>query len=165
MWRTIRHWLQHERLSIRIGTTLSIGYLSLFAAWTVGYYFLPERLLQNQLSGGVAMAPKGLLPLALRLFGYNLALPGLLTSALSLMQTGGYSLGYNVPFVNASLYGLWLGTNSFSVPMPERLAPTLALFWSRSGPYEMAAFHPLAGGGRLGGGFHVAGAGPRWCLA
>lgn len=136
--------LQHDRLGVRVGTALSIGYLLLFGAWAVGYYFIPERALHNQLSGGVEMVPEGLLPLAIRIFGYNLGLPGLLTLVLSRMRAGGYSLGYNVPFVNVILYGLWLGSNSFSVPMPERLAPTLALFWSRSGPYEMASFLLMA---------------------
>lgn len=136
--------LQHERLSTRVAGTLVLGYALLYAAWAAGYYLFPEYALQGWLSGSARIEPDGLLSLALQLMVYNLALPGLLTVGLSRIQAGGYNLGYNVPFFNCVLYGLWLGTNSFAVPMPERLAPTLSLFWSRSGPYEMAAFMLMA---------------------
>lgn len=140
----LSQFLQHERLPVRTGAALSIGYVLLYIGWAVGYYLLPEFALQGWLSGSARMEPEGFLSLALQLFGYNLALPGLLTLGLSRIQAGGYNLGYNVPFANTVLYGLWLGTNSFAVPMPERMAPTLSLFWSRSGAYEMAAFTLLA---------------------
>ena len=41
------------------------------------------------------------------------------------------------------MYGVTLGTNSFSIPMDERMAPSLAVF-SRSGLYEMLAVTLLA---------------------
>lgn len=139
MFVRLKQILQHERLAIRVTGTLTTGYALLYLAWVVGYYLLPDRALHGWLSAGVSMTPTNLPALALQILGYNLALPGLLLVALSRMRAGGYSLGYNVPFINAVLYGLWLGTNSFAVPMPERMAPTLSLFVQRSGPYEMAA--------------------------
>lgn len=129
---------------MRIVAVLAVGYGLLYASWIAGYYLLPERALEGWLSGSARIEPDNLLSLTIQILGYNLGLPGLLILALSRMHAGGYSLGYNVPFFNAALYGLWLGTNSFAVPMPVRLAPTLALFRMRSGPYEMAAFMLMA---------------------
>ncbi len=53
------------------------------------------------------------------------------------------AFGYLIPLAWMIMYGVTLGTNSFSIPLDERLAPTLAVF-SRSGLYEMAAATLLA---------------------
>lgn len=144
MWAKVRKGLQHERLSVRIGWSLLVGYLLLFAGWVAGYGLLQEGALRGALSGGAPLESPDQLGLFLRLGGYNLGLPGLLLYGFSRLKVGGYSLGYNIPFLNALLYGLWLGSNSFAVPMPERMAPSLAVFWQRSGPWEMAAFMLMA---------------------
>lgn len=139
MWPRILRWLHHDRLAVRVASALVIGHLLIFAGWIAGYYLLPERALHGWLSSGAPIEPTSLVPLAAQLFAYNVCLPGLATVWLSRVQAGGYSLGYNVPFLNSVLYGLWLGTNSFAVPLPQRLAPTLAVYYTRSGPYEMTA--------------------------
>lgn len=132
--------LQHDRLPARALGALAGGLALLYISWGVGYYVLPEGILRGKLSGGLPMNTGSVEVLYLQILGYNLLLPGLLTVLLSLMQVGRYSLGYNVPFLNVILYGLWLGSNSFAVPMPQRQAPTLAVFVQRTGPYEMIAF-------------------------
>jgi hypothetical protein len=140
MWSLLVRVLHHDRLMVRALGAAAVGYLLLYISWGVGYLLLPEGALRGKLSGGMPMLTAGVASLAVQLLAYNLLLPGLLVVLLSRMQVGRFSLGYNVPFLNAVLYGLWLGSNSFAVPMPERLAPTLALFVQRSGPYEMLAF-------------------------
>jgi len=55
----------------------------------------------------------------------------------------GFPLGYLIPLVWLTLYAVCLGTNSFSIPLPERMAPSLAVF-GRAGPYEMAAMTLVA---------------------
>jgi hypothetical protein len=52
-------------------------------------------------------------------------------------------MGYVVPLFNMAGYGLFIGTNSFAIPYPERLAPTLEIL-GRAGPYEMAALALVA---------------------
>lgn len=51
--------------------------------------------------------------------------------------------GYLAVLYNLTLYGLFVGTNSFAIPYAQRLAPSLAIL-GRSGPYEMAALAMLA---------------------
>jgi hypothetical protein len=60
-----------------------------------------------------------------------------------LIKVNGYSFGTIVALFNLVGYGLFIGTHSFAIPYPERLAPTVQIL-SRSGPYEMAALVLLA---------------------
>ncbi len=55
----------------------------------------------------------------------------------------GYPLGYIIPLAWLTAYAVCLGTNSFSIPLPERMAPSLAVL-GRTGLYEMAAFTLVA---------------------
>jgi hypothetical protein len=50
--------------------------------------------------------------------------------------------GYLVPLAWYIYYGLLLGTNSFGIAMPERIAPSLVIF-ERAGPFELTAY-PLS---------------------
>ena len=50
-----------------------------------------------------------------------------------------FPLGYVPPLGQIAIYAIFLGTNSFSIPMAEPMAPTLAVF-RRCGPYEMTVF-------------------------
>ena len=48
-------------------------------------------------------------------------------------------LGYITSIGLITLYAVFLGTNSFSIPMAEPMSPTLAVL-GRGGPYEMTAY-------------------------
>ena len=50
-----------------------------------------------------------------------------------------FPLGYITPLGLITLYAVFWGTNSFSIPIAERMAPTLAVL-GRCGPYEIIAF-------------------------
>ena len=54
-----------------------------------------------------------------------------------------FPLGYVTPLGLIALYAVFLGTNSFSIPLAEPMAPSLAVF-GRVGPYEMTAFILMA---------------------
>ncbi|MFW6208933.1 MAG: hypothetical protein ACOC7X_09530 [Spirochaetota bacterium] len=79
----------------------------------------------------------------LTIFGVNLI--GFLAIILGnlILRVRTIAFGYLIPLAWMLMYGVILGTNSFSVPLAEPLAPTLAVF-SRSGLYEMAAAVLLA---------------------
>ena len=78
-----------------------------------------------------------------RIFTANL-IPALLILLGSLLiRVNGISFGYIVALFNLVGYGLFVGTNSFAIPYPERLAPSFGIR-SRSGPYEMLALVLLA---------------------
>jgi hypothetical protein len=126
----------NESILVRIAVLLASGAVLLALAWISAYYLLPERLLQTGAPAGEGAAESLLLEWS-RIAGYNLIM--LAAIALIGLLLPQYPFAYLVPLVWCVFYGILLGTNSFVVPMPERMAPSLSVF-QRAGPYEMAAF-------------------------
>ncbi|MCF7915657.1 MAG: hypothetical protein K9L66_10865 [Spirochaetaceae bacterium] len=60
-----------------------------------------------------------------------------------ILRVRSISFGYFIPLAWMIMYGMFLGTNSFSLPLAKPMAPTFAVF-GRSGLYEMAAAVLLA---------------------
>ena len=77
------------------------------------------------------------------IFGVNLV--GFLAIILGnyILRVRSISFDYLIPLARMIMYGMILGTNSFSLPLAKPMAPTLAVF-GRSGLYEMAAAVLLA---------------------
>lgn len=146
------HWaakyLFHPNFLIRLISLVVFGAGLLLVAWSIGYYLLPQGLFRG--GAETQMARESLnVPSAsvfeewTKLFQANL-LPALLILVGSLlMRINRLPLGYLTVWFNILGYGLFLGTNSFAIPMPVRMAPSLAIF-ERSGPYEMLALSVLA---------------------
>jgi hypothetical protein len=147
-----RRWLQrtlvHPNLLVRFTSLFVLAGVLLLAAWLIGYHVLPEGALRTagaaQLTrGGLDVTSESVVGEWLRIFTYNL-IPVVLTLLANLvLRVNGVPLGYIVPLYNVIGYGLFLGTNSFAIPYPQRLAPTLAIL-GRSGPYEMTALVAVA---------------------
>lgn len=137
--------LQHDRLWVRLVSAAATAFVLFYLAWGIGYSLLPEGVLRGWLpAGNLNLDTSGIPTLAAQIFLYNLGIPGGLTVVASWVHVGRYSLGYNIPFLNVVLYGLVLGSNSLALPMPVRLAPTLAVLCQRSGPMEMMAYIIMA---------------------
>jgi hypothetical protein len=133
-------WLRklylNESLLVRFASLLASGVVLLILAWYAGYYLLPEQLLQTGAPAGGSAAQNIYWEWA-RILGYNLLV--LVAIALIGLLLPAYPFAYLIPLAWCVLYGLLLGTNSFVIPMPERLAPTLEVF-QRAGPLELAAY-------------------------
>ncbi len=134
--------LQHERLIVRTAGLMAVAALLFMAAWYAGYYLLPEGILR----GRTAMAPagSGVAPSVLRewlgMALWNVTVPlALIVAGNVLLRINGYPLGYLPPLFNVVMYGLIIGTNSYTIPMPTRMAPSLAVL-GRAGPYEFAGY-------------------------
>jgi hypothetical protein len=67
-----------------------------------------------------------------------------LVALANLCQLGNMSLGYPIVMYHAILYGILLGTNSFSIPAPVRFAPSLTTVLNRSGAFEITAYIAIA---------------------
>ncbi|MFO8041985.1 MAG: hypothetical protein R6U25_02180 [Alkalispirochaeta sp.] len=139
-------FLGSDRLIVRFISLYAMGLVVFFAAWTVSYWILPEGLMSgfgplNALAGDTAADT--LRAEFLTIFGVNLL--GLLVVVVAnyVLRVRNIGFGYLIPLAWMIMYGLTLGTNSFSIPMDERMAPTPAVF-SRSGLYEMMAATLLA---------------------
>ena len=74
---------------------------------------------------------------------WNSVIAFVITPLVSLLAIGRLSLGYVLAIGNFALFGIFLGTNSFSIPRPEALPPNLSVF-SATGPWEIGAYTVVA---------------------
>lgn len=144
----IAEFLFHTNLLIRLISLVVFGAVLLFVSWSIGYYLLPEGVFGGGAEMQMARAAlntssASVLEEWTKLFKANM-LPTLIILVGSLLiRVNRVPLGYVTALYNIAGYGLFIGTNSFAIPMPFRMAPSLAIF-ERSGPYEMLALIVLA---------------------
>ena len=136
---TVIAFFVHERLLVRFVRLFLLGLVLFITSWWAAYALLPERLL----AGGDSVRMMGNEEVANTVWSEwrfmlvrNLPwVPGI--ALVSLLV--GYAYALPVPLLWIVLYALILGTNSFSVPLPEPMAPSPAVL-QRAGPYEMLAY-------------------------
>ncbi len=139
-----KRYLMHDRLLIRFGTLLGVVMLIFLGTWTVSYVLLPEGLLRGrtaaQVLAGTDLAGGSVWLEWLRLLALNLGIMGFVIIAPNLVRTpGDIPLGYSTVTLQAVVFGMIVGTNSFSVSLGGKLPPSLAIFGS-TGLYEIAAY-------------------------
>jgi len=138
----MKHLLCHERLYVRFLALFGLGVVLFTLAWTLSYLFLPEGVLRGRTGGAMLVgdeAAGSFLAEWLRIVAVNLFSGSLIVVANRIYRFRGYPFGYIIPLAWLTMYAICLGTNSFSIQLPERMAPSLAVF-GRTGLYEMAAF-------------------------
>ncbi|OUM92841.1 MAG: hypothetical protein BAA04_02275 [Firmicutes bacterium ZCTH02-B6] len=135
--------LRHRNVAVRFAILYALAMVICFAAWAVGYAWLPEGILRGRavtsvLAGDTA-APTVLLEF-LRIAAINVAVTVLFIILPNrMLEVGSWPLGYVPVLFWSGVYGLLLGSNSLTLALPDRLAPTLAVL-GRSGPYEIASY-------------------------
>jgi hypothetical protein len=134
--------LLHDRLIVRFLALLALVTALFLLTWTASYWFLPEGLLRGR-TGAAALAGEtaasSFLVEWLRILAINFSICLLVVIAPNLLRAG-LPMGYYTASVQAIMYAITLGTNSFTLPLPDGpLAPTLAVL-TRSGPYEIIAY-------------------------
>jgi hypothetical protein len=139
-----KQFLLHDKLPIRFGSLLGVVLVFFLGAWTLSYLFLPEGILQGrnvgQILAGNDLAGGSVWLEWLRIFAINLVVMLLVIIAPNVFRTeGDYPLGYHTATLIAMMYGVILGTDSFTLSMGGKIAPTVAIF-GRSGIYEIAAY-------------------------
>jgi hypothetical protein len=136
----------HERLLIRFLALGTIGAVVLLGTWTVGYLALAEGILRGRTAAAALVgegAASSFWAEWARIASVNLVVGTLPVLANATFAYRGYPLGYLPPLLWAALYGVTLGTNSFTLPLSAPMAPSLAVF-GRSGIYEIAAYTLVA---------------------
>ena len=138
--------LKSDKIKMRFLGLYLLSLIFLFLSWFIAYYFLPEGLLRGRTALSSFAGDSAASSIILEFFKIFI----LNTIAFSVIIAGNYilrvkyfSFGYLVPLAWTILYGLTLGTNSFAIPVSEKLAPGWRVFL-RSGPYEMMAAVLLA---------------------
>ncbi len=141
---TLLSLLTHRRILVRAATGLLIGTLIFFGAWAASWAWLPE--------GSFVISPlpsiitcEGSAANAVRIFAWNIILTGGLVALSSLVAVGRFPYGYVIPWVTFAIYGGMLGTNSsWCGALPEPLAPSIGVLWTRAGYREIAGYLLIA---------------------
>jgi hypothetical protein len=142
----MKRFLCHDRLLVRFLSLYASGLVLFVMVWFLAYLLLPEGVLSGKTLSS-RLAGKG--PAATfmaefaRTFAINLACSALIIYANWEARIKGYPLGYLIPMLWFAAYAMVLGTNSFGMPLPHRMAPSFAVL-HRSGLYELAAYTLLA---------------------
>lgn len=111
------------------------------AAWTLSYLALGEGALRTLMSARVADDVFTAGPsLAVTIFSWNLLFGVGAIVVGSFFAIGRVSLGYFAPWWWALGYGVALGTNSFVLTVPGKLAPRLDILWQHIGAREILAY-------------------------
>ena len=139
-----KHYLMHDKLLIRFGALLGVVMVIFLSTWTLSYFFLPEGVLQErnaaQVLAGNDLAGNSIWLEWLRLLAINFGVMFLIIIAPNILRTpGNFPLGYITVAVQAVVFGITLGTNSFTLSLGSKLPPSIAIFGS-SGLYEIAAY-------------------------
>ncbi len=123
-----------------------IGAILFTLVWYLSYHFLPEGLLRGK-TGAAIIVESDAAPTMFEEWGkivlYNLGALLVIVLLNLIRYLDRFPLGYVTPLGLIALYAVFLGTNSFSMPMAEPMAPSLAII-GRGGPYEMIAYMLVA---------------------
>ena len=125
-------WIRHQSLL----TLLGLGVVIFLAFWILSYYLLPEGVLRGRTASAALSgeeAAGSLLPEFLRIVLLNTFMMALVVAANRLLIIKGFPLGYFPPLVLSAMYAVTLGTNSFSMPLPARMAPSLEVLLRSGG--------------------------------
>jgi hypothetical protein len=137
----LQHSLTHRSPLRRALTASAIAFGLWLGAWTLSYLLIGEGALREVMSSRV---PDGLFDaspsLALTIFQWNLVFGVGAIVVGSLVAIGPISLGYFAPWWWALGYGVALGTNSFVLTVPGKLAPRLDILWQHIGAREILAY-------------------------
>jgi hypothetical protein len=136
-------YLLHSRLLVRFGSLLGVVLVVILGAWTVSYFLLPEGVLRGK-SAAQALAGSDLAGGSvwlewLRILAINLGVMCLFVAANLFRSAGNSPLGYVAVGVNAMIFGVVIGTNSFTLSHGGKLPPSWGIFGS-TGLYEIAAY-------------------------
>jgi hypothetical protein len=143
--RSITNWLKNENVLLRLVSLWLICALLFTISWTISYHFLPEGILRGKLlAGKLPIETDRMITTFLRIFTFNLFVACELIVFANLFRVGNAPLGYLIVCSHSIIYGILLGTNSFGIPAPTRLAPSLITLLSRSGIFEISAYIAIA---------------------
>ncbi len=125
---------------------IGAGQVLFWSAWWLGYRWLPEGALQGKaMAANLPLEALPLLPRMAAIFLWNALWAAAFAGAANLLRIRRLPLGFVPVLALWTLYGLFLGTNSFSTPLPVRPAPSPELALQRAGVFELTAYTLMAG--------------------
>ncbi len=138
----MKKYICNKNILVRFAWLYIFGLLLFIIAWFLSFYLLPEGVLRDtsfaaKLAGSDVSSSIG--KELVRIFAVNLFMGVLIVAFNFSFRINGIPLGYVIPPAWFLLYGLILGSNSFTLALTERVGPSF-LVLQRSGLYELAAF-------------------------
>jgi len=138
----MKKFLCDERLWVRWLALSGVAALLFITAWALSYRLLPEGILRGRTAASMLAGETAAATFLVewgRIFAVNLVMGSLILAANRVLRFNGFALGYLIPLVWSVIYGITLGTNSFAIPLAQRLAPSFAVL-ERAGVYEILAY-------------------------
>jgi len=137
----INEKLGNQKIIIRFATLYIISLILFVLSWTFSYLILPEGIIRGiGILPGMAGegAAETLIKEFLTIFGLNSVGWVIILIGNYILKVKNFSFGYLIPIAWMVMYGIVLGTNSFSISIGAKMAPNLSVL-GRSGIYEMMA--------------------------
>ncbi len=138
------HWLKrrliHENVLIRTATLWILCFVLLTVAWFVSFYFLPYGILRGVFPSAYLPLGNSFLSVFFAIFLFNLLVGCGLSVALNLLSAKSIPLGYLYPLIQVSLFGIFLGTDSFAITHGSKLFPSIITLVGGAGFYELTSY-------------------------
>jgi len=136
---TVKQMLTSENVFVRAISLWTLCFTFLIVTWFVAYYFLPYGVLKGVFPSAYLPLGNSFLSAFFAIFLFNLVVGCGFTVAANLISAKHFPIGYLYPLVQVSLFGIFLGTNSFAVSQGGRLFLGARLI-TGSGLYEISAY-------------------------
>ena len=137
----LRHILTDDRLFVRLIPIWIIGILLNLGGWAAGFYFLPEQVFRGILPGGNFISmDSDVIDTLVSIIVYNIVLGGGLIAAANLFRIGWFPLGYFPMLFHWTMFGVFLGTNSFDIDHGAKIAPSLLHLVQSPGFLEISLY-------------------------
>jgi hypothetical protein len=141
MKKYINEKLGEKSILVRFMTLYIISVILFVLSWTISYLIFPEGIIRGigslpGMAGNVAS--ETLIKEFLTIFGLNSVGWVLILIGNYILKVKNFSFGYLIPIAWMIMYGIVLGTNSFSISIGQKMAPSFSVL-GRSGLYEMMA--------------------------
>ncbi len=138
----MKKYLASDRVFVCFLSLLMLTMLIFFSSWVIGYYLLPEGILRGKFASAALVgdsAADTFIAEFSRIAVVNLMMLAPIVAGNWIFKHKEIPLGYVIPVIWGGIYALIVGTNSTSIAMPERMAPSLMIL-TRSGIYEISAY-------------------------
>jgi hypothetical protein len=133
--------IRSENVWLRLASMWILGLTILLLTWIFSFRALPESVARG--SAGVYYVPvkaENVMATFARIFLWNLIVSCIPVALGNLVRVKGVPLGYALTYYHWGMYGVLLGTNSFVIPGPARLLPSLVTLFYGSGIYEISSY-------------------------
>ena len=128
-----------RNVAVRVGTLWVLCFVLLTVTWFVSYYFLPVGVIRDVFPSAYLPLGNSFLSAFLIIFFFNLLVGCGFTVALNLLSAKSVPIGYFYPLVQICLFGIFLGTDSFTLSHGGRFFPSPNLVIG-AGFYEFTTY-------------------------